>query len=48
VADDAGLRRRVGARLRRRQQSSFSLPRHVDRLELLYRQVIDQARGRRS
>jgi glycosyltransferase involved in cell wall biosynthesis len=48
VADDADLRRRVGVRLRRRQQSSFSLPRHVDRLELLYRQVIDQARGRRS
>jgi glycosyltransferase involved in cell wall biosynthesis len=40
LAEDAALRRRVGARLRHRQQRMFSLPRHVDRLEQLYHQVV--------
>jgi glycosyltransferase involved in cell wall biosynthesis len=42
---DAALRRRVGARLRQRQEDMFSLPRHVDRLEELYRQVVGDRRG---
>jgi glycosyltransferase involved in cell wall biosynthesis len=45
LGQDAVLRRRVGARLRQRQQDMFSLPRHVDRLEELYRQVVDDRRG---
>jgi glycosyltransferase involved in cell wall biosynthesis len=40
LAQDASLRRTTGAALRRRQQRLFSLPRHVDRLEEVYRQVI--------
>jgi hypothetical protein len=44
LSQDAVLRRRVGARLRQRQQGMFSLPRHVDRLEELYRQVVDNRR----
>jgi glycosyltransferase involved in cell wall biosynthesis len=39
LSDDRPLRARVGARLRERQQRMFSLARHVDRLEALYRQV---------
>jgi glycosyltransferase involved in cell wall biosynthesis len=45
LGQDAVLRRHVGARLRQRQQDMFSLPRHVDRLEELYRQVVDDRRG---
>ncbi len=44
VADDPALRHSVGRTLRRRQQRAFSLPRHVDRLEELYRAVLDGAR----
>ena len=33
---------RMGADLRRRQQERFSLSTHTDRLEELYRQVIDE------
>ncbi len=36
---DPGLRHRVGGALRQRQQSRYSLPRHVDRLEEIYRDV---------
>ncbi len=37
---DIVLRREVGTRLRSRQQQLFALPDHLDRLELLYREVI--------
>ncbi len=40
LSEDVALRRRVGDRLRGRQQELFSLERHLDRLELLYRDVI--------
>jgi glycosyltransferase involved in cell wall biosynthesis len=46
LSDDLDLRRRVGGRLRDRQQGSFSLPRHVERLEDIYRQVIAEATDR--
>ena len=46
LSDDIDLRRRVGGRLRDRQQRSFSLPRHVETLEGLYRQVIAETAGR--
>jgi glycosyltransferase involved in cell wall biosynthesis len=39
LAHDPSLRRRAGAALRQRQQAQFSLPRHVDRLEEVYRWV---------
>ncbi len=39
LGGDPGLRHTVGAALRRRQQSRYSLPRHVDRLEEVYREV---------
>ncbi len=39
LAGDPDLRRRVGATLRARQQERFSLARHLDRLEELYRSV---------
>lgn len=39
LAADPDLRRRVGAALRARQQERFSLARHLDRLEELYRSV---------
>jgi glycosyltransferase involved in cell wall biosynthesis len=47
LSDDGDLRRRVGGRLRERQQARFSLPRHVETLEGLYRQVIAEAAGGR-
>ena len=40
LADDPARRRSVGAALRRRQQEQFALPRHLDRLEALYRDVL--------
>ncbi len=40
---DVDLRRAMGSRLRRRQQELFSLSRHVDELEALYRLVVDEA-----
>jgi glycosyltransferase involved in cell wall biosynthesis len=43
LADDPVLRLSVGATLRRRQQRAFSLPRHIDRLEALYRAVLGEA-----
>lgn len=46
LCNDEGLRRRIGARLRDRQQRMFSLPEHLDQLEIIYRQVIDE-NGRR-
>jgi glycosyltransferase involved in cell wall biosynthesis len=39
LAADAGDRRRVGARLRLRQQERFSLARHLDEIEALYRSL---------
>ena len=41
LAEDPPLRRAVGEALRRRQQDRFTLTRHVDRLEALYREVAD-------
>lgn len=43
LADDPARRRAMGARLRRRQQERFSLDRHVDQLEALYRRVVAEA-----
>jgi glycosyltransferase involved in cell wall biosynthesis len=40
LQEDPSFRRSVGSALRRRQRDLFSLPRHVDRLEAVYRQVI--------
>jgi glycosyltransferase involved in cell wall biosynthesis len=40
LGKDIALRRQVGTRLRSRQQQLFALPDHLDRLELLYREVI--------
>jgi glycosyltransferase involved in cell wall biosynthesis len=40
LQEDLSFRRSVGSALRRRQRDLFSLPRHVDRLEVVYRQVI--------
>jgi len=45
LARDPALRRRVGATLRARQLERFSLSRHLDRLEELYRSVADAPRG---
>jgi glycosyltransferase involved in cell wall biosynthesis len=45
LADDVELRRAMGSRLRRRQQELFSLARHVDELEALYRLVLGGASG---
>ncbi len=39
LADDPGLRHRVGGQLRRRQQERFVLARHLDELEAVYRDV---------
>jgi glycosyltransferase involved in cell wall biosynthesis len=36
---DVGLRRRVGTQLRRRQQAHFTLARHLDELEAVYRDL---------
>jgi glycosyltransferase involved in cell wall biosynthesis len=47
LSDDLELRRRMGGRLRERQQARFSLPRHVEALEGLYRQVIAETAARR-
>ena len=44
LADDLAVRRAVGGRLRVRQQTMFSLADHVERLESVYRDVIDKAR----
>ena len=43
LSDDVALRRQVGARLRKRQQKMFSLSHHTEQLELIYREVIDEA-----
>jgi glycosyltransferase involved in cell wall biosynthesis len=43
LSADRALRLAVGGRLRRRQQALFSLERHVDQLESLYRLVVDEA-----
>ncbi|HEV3281405.1 MAG TPA: glycosyltransferase [Acidimicrobiales bacterium] len=43
LSRDRALRLAVGERLRRRQQELFSLERHVDELESLYRLVLDEA-----
>jgi glycosyltransferase involved in cell wall biosynthesis len=48
LSEDVELRRRVGGRLRERQQRRFSLPRHVETLEGLYREVVAEAAGRRG
>jgi glycosyltransferase involved in cell wall biosynthesis len=40
LADDMGMRRRTGERLRQRQQERFSLASHLDELEALYRSVV--------
>jgi glycosyltransferase involved in cell wall biosynthesis/GT2 family glycosyltransferase len=44
LAADPALRRQVGAALRVRQQERFSLDRHLDRLEELYRSVAAEPR----
>ncbi len=41
---DAALRQSMGTALRLRQQRHFSLSGHVDRLEVLYRAVVDASR----
>lgn len=41
LAENSNLRRALGAELRSRQQSMFSLDRHVERLVQVYRAVID-------
>ncbi len=46
LSRDRALRQAMGSRLRRRQQELFSLERHVDELESLYRTVVDEG-GRR-
>ena len=46
LAADRDLRRRVGERLRERQRRMFSLRQHLDGLERLYGEVIEE-RGRR-
>ncbi len=48
LADSPERRLRTGAALRRRQQELYSLTRHVDRLEEVYREVVADARGRGS
>jgi glycosyltransferase involved in cell wall biosynthesis len=45
LAGDAELRRRLGSQLQRRQRSLFSLDVHVDRLEQIYRGLLDQKEG---
>jgi glycosyltransferase involved in cell wall biosynthesis len=42
LSRDRSLRVRMGADLRHRQQEEFSLATHTDRLEDLYRQVVDE------
>lgn len=42
LGGDLALRRATGEALRRRQQKQFSLSGHVDRLERLYRDVVDE------
>jgi glycosyltransferase involved in cell wall biosynthesis len=42
LGHDRSLRLSMGTRLRRRQQATYSLTTHVDRLEDLYREVIDE------
>lgn len=46
LGQDSMARRAEGARLRLRQQELFSLERHVDALEALYRRVVLQGRPR--
>ena len=41
LADDGELRRSVGRALRARQQERYALTLHLDRLEALYRSVVD-------
>jgi glycosyltransferase involved in cell wall biosynthesis/GT2 family glycosyltransferase len=43
LSNDIDLRRHMGARLRKRQQEMFSLCRHTEHLELIYRDVIGGA-----
>jgi glycosyltransferase involved in cell wall biosynthesis len=43
LSDDREVRLWVGTALRHRQQRMFSLAQHVDRLEMLYREVISEA-----
>ena len=42
LSRDRSLRMQMGADLRRRQQERYSLSTHTDRLEELYRQVVDE------
>jgi glycosyltransferase involved in cell wall biosynthesis len=44
LAADPGLRRSVGHALRRRQQERYTLSLHVDRLERLYRRIVEESR----
>ena len=46
LAEDPDLRRQVGADLRDRQRRMFSLQQHLDGLERLYREVIEERRRR--
>jgi glycosyltransferase involved in cell wall biosynthesis len=47
LGGDRARRLRIGGRLRDRQRRLFALPHHLDRLELLYREVIRES-GRRT
>jgi len=46
LAGDRARRLRIGGRLRDRQRRLFALPHHLDRLELLYREVIRESARR--
>ncbi len=43
LSEDPALRRRLGDRLRQRQQRMFSIRQHLDGLEALYGQVMDES-----
>jgi glycosyltransferase involved in cell wall biosynthesis len=43
LAEDPDLRRQLGGRLRRRQQEMFSIRHHLDGLERLYAEVVDES-----
>ena len=45
LGGDVALRHATGAALRRRQQDRFSLSHHVDRLERLYSEVVEESAG---
>ena len=48
LSEDPALRRRLGDRLRQRQQRMFSIGQHLDGLEALYGQVMAESPGERT